>query len=123
MTLGLKVPKFVFVGLIPLSISCLLARWWGFSYLKMLESQEGNLLVFVPAIIQSWQNPNQTFAINDHSGRFLARGSQENLEQILADRGWVLVDRMGATKVFRFANKEFSISCRQFTTHFTVCQP
>jgi hypothetical protein len=124
MTLGLlkkrKAMSLFWISLIGLALVIL---FWLVSYLRMLERQEGNLVVFAPAVIELLKNPNQTVALNDQSGRFLARGNPTDLQLVLATKGWVLIDQMGASMKFRFNDKEFSIVCRQFTTQFMVCQP
>ncbi len=123
MTLGLlkkrKVMSLFWYSFLGLTLVVL---FWLASYFRMLEGQEGNLMVFVPPIIKLLENPNQTVALNDQSGRFLARGNPKDLELVLAKKGWVLVDQMGSLMKFRLNDKEFSIMCRQFTAHFIVCQ-
>ncbi len=101
----------------------LVVLFWFVLYSRMLERQEGNLTVFVPAIIKLLENPNQTVALDNQSGRFLARGNPTDLKLVLATKGWILTDQMGSSMKFRFNDKEFSIVCRQFTAQFIMCQP
>ena len=121
MTLGLKIPRFmVFAWLISTCLFLLFMTWMGFSYLKMLVYQEGNLRPFVPAVLELLKNSEQIVELQDSSQRFLAR-NYETLERILAKQGWVLHEQMGASMNFRLNDKELVVGCRQYTAHFIVC--